>query len=203
MIPKKLIPAIAMLVLCGAGCFSKGADNAVNPSVTGTETGKTTSTANVGAGGKASGDASSTLVAIDDTWKTFHSNSGFSFRHPTKGALTPEWEVKNYDENFIEPGYIKALIQDGCVVDGSFVSKSTSGDFCHSMSKLEMPENVRIDYFALKKSDRYIVISFTKQLYSLDGCANLSVNRRSCVPFNEDDYKAILDTSMSTFKFDK
>lgn len=203
MIPKKLIPAIAMLVLCGAGCFSKGADNTVNPSVTGTETGKTTSTANVGVEDKASGEASSTLVAIDDTWRIYHSNSGFSFRYPTKGVLTPQWEVKNYDENFVEPGYVKALIQDNCVVDGSFVSKSTFGDFCHSRSKLEMPENVRIDYFALKKSDRYIVISFTKQLYILDGCADLSVNRQSCVSFNEDDYEEILDTSISTFKLDK
>ncbi|MBI5655018.1 hypothetical protein HZC53_05210 [Candidatus Uhrbacteria bacterium] len=197
MIPNKLIPAIAMLVLCGAGCFSKGPETAVNPSGAGTGTEKMTSIANVGVEAEPSGNASSTLVAIDDTWKTFHSNSGFSFRHPTKGASTPEWEIVRFKADDV-------TIKDGCVNLGSGAqSKSEFDEFCHTHSIIEMPDIYSLDYYTMKMGDGYLAIKFIKKLASIEGCSSYSVNRNSCVPFNEKDYKVVLDTSMSTFKFDK
>ncbi len=204
MIPKKLIPAIAMLMLCGAGCFSKGAENAVNPSGTGTETEKTTSTANVDVEGKTSGDASSTLVAIDDTWKTYQSSAGgYSFRYPTKGVYAPQWEVKYYDERDLAPGQNRLLMKDGCVEDSSYLSKSTFNEFCHSWSVIEMGDTKRIDYYAVKKGNKYLAFVFTKKTYSDNSCPEPSLSKSSCISQDSEEYQAVLNTSMSTFKFDE
>lgn len=192
-----LFSLVVTLTLLGAGClpWSRGTEpqGAAIPEA---EASKQEATSTIG-----SGEAEipeSKLVELDETWRAFHSNSGFSFRYPTKGALTPEWEVVRFKAD-------DEAIKDGCVNLGSggLGSKSEFVGFCHTHSIIEMPDIYSLDYYTMKMGDGYLAIKFTKQLASIEGCSFYSVNKNSCVPFNEDDYRAMLDTSISTFKFDK
>jgi hypothetical protein len=142
--------------------------------------------------------ASTATFEIDDTWQTYSNKSlGFEFRWPTKGTYAPHWSVDVY-----QPG--DTAVKDGCVVDINNVSKSEYKGFCHTISQNDSGEMPRTDYFSIKNGKQYAVITFTKQLYATpDTCKTngITATQNSCRLFVPEDYEALLETIMATFKY--
>lgn len=131
--------------------------------------------------------ASSTAIfTVDDTWQTYSNKAlSFEFRWPTKGRYAPEWSVEFRKQD--DP-----TMKDGCVTDSKTLnSESKFQDFCHTTSVMETDAVERTDYFAAKKGNQYIVVSFFKKLYPGEKYKANSAT----------DYEAMLQTIMSTFKY--
>jgi hypothetical protein len=140
----------------------------------------------------------STLFTVDDTWQTYTNKSlGFDFRWPTKGIYAPTWEqktLKNDDQ----------LIKESCAADGGAFATGGYQGYCHSFSTVEVTSNEsRVDQYIWKKGGNYIAIIFTKNLYKVSGCKSISLSKSSCVEFKPETYQALLDTSISTLKFNE
>ena len=123
---------------------------------------------------------------VDETWQTYTNKAlSFEFQWPTKGRYAPEWSVEFRKSD-------DSTIAHGCVYDSkTYGSDSMYKDFCHTTSVIETDAIERTDYFATKKGNQYIVVTFFKKLYPDE---KYKAN-------SHDDYEAMLETIMSTFKY--
>ncbi|MFO0764753.1 MAG: hypothetical protein U0487_01775 [Patescibacteria group bacterium] len=193
-----LAAPIAAMALLGAGCS--------NPF---TKTASPASTSTAQAPGTT--EATSTAIAIDDTWDSYSSKSGFTFSYPTKGRLTPEWSIDNFAMN-------DAKIVNGCYVDGSSEransrAKMTVGNTEFCVTRTADPGAGQVYYadnYAFVNGKNISVITFTKHFtngsnYDREECHGktvVPVGATDCATFEEGDYNKLLDTSIKTFKKD-
>lgn len=141
--------------------------------------------------------ASSSLPAIDETWKTYTSRAGdFIFQWPTRGRYAPTWKAFFNDKD--------------CAAEASTATFTANGvTFCHaSLNEGAAGSAYFTDEYRTKHGSSRIVLSFTKRVYSADalGCSFVTSTRYStsatgCIAFNETDYKTLLDQIVSTFKY--
>jgi len=141
--------------------------------------------------------ASTMTFEIDETWQTYSNKSlSFEFKWPTRGTYAPHWSVdfRKTDDKQIE---------GGCVVDDNYVSNIKSDKFCHTTSLVVEGEHYQTDYYSIKRGNQYVVVTFTKDLFSTpDTCkkSGVTTSANSCKEFVPEDYQALLNTIMSTFK---
>ena len=217
MSPKKLILPFILLVLLGTGYFwwkntpSPAVQAPSPPTKTQTDenqpkviTGKEMAERRANEALKTVTEApktaapTSTLFTVDETWQTYQNKSlGFEFRWPTKGIYAPTWEQKTLGKD-------DQLIMESCAAkDGAFATGGYQG-YCHSFSTVEVTNNEsRVDQYIWKRGGDYIAIVFTKNLYKISGCRSISLSKNSCVEFKPETYQALLDTSISTLKFNE
>ena len=216
MTSKPLLPTLLLLTLFGAGClWWKTTPQSASAPAQATKTQANEDGPTVVTGSKLAerraneaqktvieepkaATPTSTLFTVDDTWQTYTNKSlGFDFRWPTKGIYAPTWEqktLKNDDQ----------LIKESCAADGGAFANAGYQGYCHSESTTEVTSNeTRVDQYIWKKGGNYIAIIFTKNLYKIPGCKSISLSKSSCVEFKPDTYQALLDTSISTLKFNE
>ncbi len=206
---KYILPALMALTLLGAGCLGESqkaqetantatqtgqADNTNTPSQTATVVtpesptsgNAVTETPSTPTTTPTQSASSTSTFTVDDTWQTYSNKAlSFEFRWPTKGRYAPEWSVEFRKSD--DP-----TIKDGCVTDSKTLNSETKfQDFCHTTSVIETDAVERTDYFATKKGNQYIVVSFFKKLYPGE---KYKANSAA-------DYEAMLQTIMSTFKY--
>jgi len=103
-------------------------------------------------------------------------------------------------------------VKDGCYqpLDSAGLPANTEKfdvggvSFCHvSVTEGAAGTSYLNDYFATKKGNQYIVISFNKRAYGGDLCKDgaPSTNSQACVPFNPNDYQSLLKTVVGSFKY--
>jgi hypothetical protein len=168
------------------------------------DTTDTTSTPSVGLGGSTELTPSE---QPDETWKKYANPAlNFHFFWPTKGRYAPEWEVK-----FVKP--TDAALKDGCYT-GDFNDRSSARtvrvsntEFCHThFSDGAAGSNYLTDYFTTKMGNQYVLIQFSKHLYSAgaldckDFLSGYSTSPTSCVEFKDAEYTKQLEQIISTFK---
>ena len=160
------------LLLLGAGCVpSLNSTEPNTPSVSPSSTSETTSPA-VNTSSTTPVVTPSSSVTIDDSWHTYTNPAlHFSFQWPTKTIYAPHWKV-TFEQ--VEPCGTLGVMQD---VHGV--------SFCH---KHMQEGNIITDYYATKNGEVYVTITFTN---SSTGIPN----------FKSEEYQAMLDTIMSTFKY--
>lgn len=192
-----LAAPVATVALLGAGCS--------NPFMRGTPPAATTTAPVTG-----TTESTSTAIAVDDTWDSYSSKSGFTFSYPTKGRLTPEWSIDNFAMN-------DAKIVNGCYVEGSSErantrTKMTVGNTEFCVTRTADPGAGQVYYadnYAFVNGKSITVITFTKHFtngsnYDREECHGKTVIPlgTDCATFEEADYIKLLDTSIKTFKKD-
>lgn len=217
---------LSVLALFGVGCFSRSPESSPNPTSTGSNPPPTAdipsespiSTPPVATSTPPLVDAtstpplspSSTLFSVDDTWQTYANRAlGFEFRWPTKGSYTPTWEVKFYPAS-------DSHIKDECFVaddagENNYTERTTVDGvrFCHtSYSEGAAGSGYYTDYFITPNGKQFVAVILKKQVFSA-GALNCSfvseypysLSSKNCVPFKPDEYRALLNTIISTFKY--
>lgn len=188
---------LVSLVLTGFGCKSP-----FSQKETITTTSVATSTTPIA--------PTSTQVSIDETWDTYTSKSGFSFRYPTKGRLAPQWFIENYQKN-------DKAISEGCYVEGgsprneqSTTSQKVIGSTSFCVTRTVDPgagQRYYNDSYTFENGSYYTVITFTKHFVNGDmldkqefhGKTAISVGN-SYEVLDEEVYIRLLDAAVQSFK---
>jgi len=215
---KKLLAFLGITLFLGAGCVSQDIatsdQNAVPAQTPPAPVATVPPTTTVDTTTPTPPATSSTTptvppVSVDATWKTYTNNAlHFSFQYPTKGSYAPGWNVT----------FVKATdpaMQNDCYAPSNMQTnlpsqmKDVSGvSFCHtSYAEGAAGSQYLTDYYATKIGTQYVLITFTKHLYSA-GALNCkfmnqypySLSGSTCIAFDSATYQTLLDTSVSTFK---
>jgi hypothetical protein len=148
------------------------------------------------------------LSPIDDTWNTYENEAtGFTFLWPTRGRYAPEWEV-----SFIADD--DSRTSEGCLFDDNrhnrtrdILNIAVDGiELCHTRFVEGAAGSIYyIDYYLGELKGTNVLFTFTKRLANGDNFENESCHGKtvlamgdSCVPFDDEVYRAHLDQIMAT-----
>jgi hypothetical protein len=180
---KKLILAIGILALSGAGCAGQ-TPSANGPSINQPSANAPAETDFDGEPSVAPADLNlEPLPAIDQTradiddssWTKFVTKSGVTFTYPAKGLYAPTWEyqiLKSDDPHLRGNCYVTA--------DAKYKRTDIEGfaDACQTTTGIGIGPGTRTDYFVYKTGDRINLFVITKKYSDM---------------FDMDSYSAVVD----------